>query len=87
MRDRTAWGRNGRKARANPPPRGIRCLDERGRRTIVTVALDGDRVLLRQPDGGTRLVLTQPQVGRLRAALREAIVDYDFGDRHRPGSA
>jgi hypothetical protein len=51
----------------------VRCLDERGRRAKLIVALDGDRVLLEQPDGPP-LSFTPLEAGRLRAALRDVVL-------------
>ncbi|EHR50065.1 hypothetical protein SacmaDRAFT_1796 [Saccharomonospora marina XMU15] len=51
----------------------ISCRDLAGRRREVTVLVSSDRVVLIAPPGEAA-VLTPLDVGRLRAALRDAVV-------------
>jgi hypothetical protein len=51
----------------------VRCLDGHGRRGKLTVTIDGDRVLLGQPDCPP-VTLTTLEAGRLRAALRDVVL-------------
>jgi hypothetical protein len=52
----------------------VSCRDVAGRRRDIIVFTDGGRVVLIAPPGETA-VLAPLEVGRLRAALRDAIVD------------
>ncbi|MFC0113557.1 hypothetical protein [Kibdelosporangium aridum] len=52
----------------------VSCRDIAGRRRDLTVFVSGGRVVLVSPPGETA-VLTPLDVGRLRAALRDAVVD------------
>jgi hypothetical protein len=52
----------------------ISCRDVTGRRRDIIVFTDSGRVVLIAPPGETA-VLAPLEVGRLRAALRDAIVD------------
>jgi hypothetical protein len=51
----------------------VHCLDGHGRRGKLTVTLDGDRVLIGQPDCAP-VTLTTLEAGRLRAALRDVVL-------------
>lgn len=51
----------------------IKCRDIGGKRQEVTVFTSGDRVVLVAPPGETA-VLAPLDVGRLRAALRDAVL-------------
>lgn len=51
----------------------VGCRDLAGRRREVTVLVSGDRVVLVAPPGESA-VLTPLDVGRLRAALRDAVM-------------
>lgn len=51
----------------------VSCRDLAGRRREVTVMVSSDRVVLIAPPGEAA-VLTPLDVGRLRAALRDAVV-------------
>ncbi len=51
----------------------VPCRDHRGRRRELLVTLDGERVVLGDPDGPV-WSLRPLYVGRLRAALREAVL-------------
>jgi hypothetical protein len=60
-----------------PPPRRdrlVQCRDLAGRRGTLMLFADHGHVVLVVPDGETA-VLTLPQVGQLRAALRDAIFE------------
>jgi len=52
----------------------ISCRDIAGRRRDLTVFVSQDKVVLVAPPGETA-VLSPLDVGRLRAALRDAVVD------------
>lgn len=52
----------------------VSCRDIAGRRRDLTVFVSSGRVVLVSPPGETA-VLTPLDVGRLRAALRDAVVD------------
>ncbi|MET0134702.1 MAG: hypothetical protein ABW215_14050 [Kibdelosporangium sp.] len=52
----------------------VSCRDIAGRRRDLTVFVSGGRVVLVSPPGETA-VLSPLDVGRLRAALRDAVVD------------
>lgn len=51
----------------------VSCHDVTGRRSDVTVFVDRGNVVLVPPDGQTA-VLAPLEVGRLRAALRDAVI-------------
>lgn len=51
----------------------VSCRDAGGRRRAVQVYAEGDHVVLVAPPGETA-VLSPLEVGRLRAALRDAVV-------------
>jgi hypothetical protein len=52
----------------------VSCRDIAGRRRDLTVFVSGGRIVLVSPPGETA-VLSPLDVGRLRAALRDAVVD------------
>lgn len=54
----------------------VRCRDEHGRRTCVLVHLTAVGVSITTPSAGA-LQLTLLQLGRLRAALRDAAMSFD----------
>ncbi len=54
----------------------IRCRDEHGRRTCMLVHLTAVGVSITTPAGGA-LQLTPLQIGRLRAALRDAALTFE----------
>lgn len=62
----------------------IACRDPAGRRRNVTVFVSEGKVVLIAPPGETA-VLAPLDVGRLRAALRDAVVEVDAPAA--PGSA
>lgn len=78
---RLGWRRDTSKSTA-------RCLDERGRSTLLKVRLGPGYVALECPSTGP-LYLSPLQVGRLRAALRDVVLDLDqLGGDHlldKPG--
>ncbi len=57
----------------------ISCRDVAGRRRDIIVFTDRGRVVLVSPPGETA-VMSPLEVGRLRAALRDAVVDAASGD-------
>lgn len=56
----------------------VACRTGNGRRAEVSVRWTGMGVSLKAPEGA--VLLTGLQLGRLRAALREAIVAYDSAE-------
>ncbi|MDV6013710.1 hypothetical protein [Haloechinothrix sp. LS1_15] len=54
----------------------ITCRDLAGRRRAVTVSAIGDTIVLTAPPGESA-VLSRLDVGRLRAALRDAVLSTD----------
>ncbi|WP_309112215.1 hypothetical protein [Saccharothrix sp.] len=66
---RLGWRRDSSKS-------ATRCLDERGRNSLLQVRLGPGYVTLECPSIGL-LYLSPLQVGRLRAALRDAVFDLD----------
>lgn len=57
----------------------VTCRDVAGRRRDIIVFSDGGRVVMIAPPGETA-VLAPLEVGRLRAALRDAVVDAANGE-------
>jgi len=57
----------------------ISCKDVAGRRRDIIVFTDRGRVVIVSPPGETA-VLSPLEVGRLRAALRDAVVEAATGD-------
>ena len=56
----------------------ISCRDAAGRRRDIVVFTDRGRVVLVSPPGETA-IMVPVEVGRLRAALREAVLDLGNG--------
>ncbi|WAL67054.1 hypothetical protein ORV05_04500 [Amycolatopsis cynarae] len=59
----------------------ITCRDVIGRRQVLTVFIEGGQVVL-VPPPGEATVLAPLDAGRLRAALRDALLSLDL-PRHR----
>jgi len=61
---------------------GVPCRDGNGHRTELVVALDRERVVLGRPSGEV-VVLTPLEAGRLRAAIRDLVLEPEQNGERR----